>query len=103
MVLNDDDLGIKNPSQHQHREHREKVENEQHPRLARVQPDLQRRDVRLHSLNGCLHLAQPGVDEVRELVERGDSLGCDVARGEAGKGGDWVWGFLSTAARLTRP
>ena len=74
VVPDDDDLGVEDPGQHQRRQQRQQVENEQQPRLARVQPDLQRRDVRLHPLNVGLHLAQPRVDALREPVERGDGL-----------------------------
>ena len=79
VVLDDDDLGVDDPGQHQRRQQRQQVENEQQPRLARVQPDLQRRDVRLHPVNVGLHLAQPGVDALRKSFERGDGLWGDVA------------------------
>ena len=56
-----------------------RLKDEQEPRLALVQPDLQRRDVSPHRLNVRLHLAQPGVDALRDPLERGDGLGGDVA------------------------
>ena len=79
VVLDDDNLGVDDPGQHQRTHQRQQVEKKQQLRLARVQADLQRRDVSLHSLNIGLHLAESGVDALRESVKRGDGLRGHVA------------------------